>query len=601
MPHLRGWPRKLFGLSIVFICLKILTIWVVGGFDAFEDGDDTAPRYDWNDRWEMPAEERDAWSMLEGTSSSEANVDLAVGMFRELSVRGVASAHFALGLIYATGLANVTANPVKALLYYKAAALQGYVPAQMALASRLRSGYGFEKNCRESSVLYESAAEHVIKSSSFIGGRTVLRLRLYDIYESESDVGLTHERDLLNYYEFLVDKGDMNARATLGVAYLSGRINFIQNEQKALEYLLICAEQIDQASAMAYLGKMYFEGTHANSKDYKKAFYYFSKAAALENPIGQVGLGLMYSTGKHVKTDKNMARKFFEMAAATGYHEAQLQLGIMHMSGTLGRKKPLLAVKYFSIATQQGNTMAAFNLGRMHHYGLGVPRSCSLAVEFYRKVAERGRWSYLFNEAYQLYSRGEKRKAMVKYAILSELGYEVGSSNLAFMYEEQGWSNTSGSDRERALFYWKHSAEENYDMAKIRVGDYYYYGLANERDFKAALKYYRLSADDDFNAQAMFNTAYMYERGLGVKRDLYIAKRYYDMALESSSDAFIPVSMALVKLSLLFFWDYIKSSYVYEISPDLSGSIGRNWDLVLIGFIVGSLTILWVERRQRMA
>uniref|UniRef100_A0A1I8FHJ8 Sel1 repeat family protein n=1 Tax=Macrostomum lignano TaxID=282301 RepID=A0A1I8FHJ8_9PLAT len=58
------------------------------------------------------------------------------------------------------------------------------------------------------------------------------------------------------------------------------------------------------------------------------------------------------------------------------------------------------------------------------------------------------------------------------------------------------------------------------------------------------------ASDQQSNAQAMFNLAYMYERGLGLERDLHLAKRYYDQAAEASADAYMPVMLALCRLAV---------------------------------------------------
>eukprot|EP01008_Symbiontida_sp_HLA12_P000031 NODE_1030_length_684_cov_252.659537_g1021_i0.p1 GENE.NODE_1030_length_684_cov_252.659537_g1021_i0~~NODE_1030_length_684_cov_252.659537_g1021_i0.p1 ORF type:complete len:166 (+),score=45.89 NODE_1030_length_684_cov_252.659537_g1021_i0:28-525(+) len=50
-------------------------------------------------------------------------------------------------------------------------------------------------------------------------------------------------------------------------------------------------------------------------------------------------------------------------------------------------------------------------------------------------------------------------------------------------------------------------------------------------------------------AQAMFNLGYMHEIGEQVPQDFHLAKRYYDAAAAASSDATIPVSIALSRLS----------------------------------------------------
>lgn len=50
----------------------------------------------------------------------------------------------------------------------------------------------------------------------------------------------------------------------------------------------------------------------------------------------------------------------------------------------------------------------------------------------------------------------------------------------------------------------------------------------------------------------------MYEQGLGTKKDIHLAKRFYDMAAETSTDAQVPVALALMKLGLLFTLHYVK-------------------------------------------
>ena len=48
----------------------------------------------------------------------------------------------------------------------------------------------------------------------------------------------------------------------------------------------------------------------------------------------------------------------------------------------------------------------------------------------------------------------------------------------------------------------------------------------------------------------MFNLAFMHQQGLGLPRDLFLAKRFYDEALAADSDAALPVMLALTGLWL---------------------------------------------------
>jgi len=53
--------------------------------------------------------------------------------------------------------------------------------------------------------------------------------------------------------------------------------------------------------------------------------------------------------------------------------------------------------------------------------------------------------------------------------------------------------------------------------AKIKVGDYFYFGQGVETDFSKAASYYSL-AEEQSSAQAMFNLGYMHEHGLGLAK-----------------------------------------------------------------------------------
>ena len=57
-----------------------------------------------------------------------------------------------------------------------------------------------------------------------------------------------------------------------------------------------------------------------------------------------------------------------------------------------------------------------------------------------------------------------------------------------------------------------------YTVARVKIGDYYYYGYGTDVDYESAAVHYRMASEQQHNAQAMFNLAYMHERGLGMKQ-----------------------------------------------------------------------------------
>jgi len=153
----------------------------------------------------------------------------------------------------------------------------------------------------------------------------------------------------------------------------------------------------------------------------------------------------------------------------------------------------------------------------------------------------------------------------------------------------------------RALQYWSRSAPQGYSSARVRLGDYYYYGWGTPVDYSNAAAQYRQASEAQRNPQAMFNLAYMHEQGLGLKQDLHLAKRFYDMAAETSVDAKIPVALALLKLSFmttLQSFGALDGSGNGEISllqPLLA--FGPNWDLYLLTVLVGILGLMIYFRR----
>lgn len=127
-----------------------------------------------------------------------------------------------------------------------------------------------------------------------------------------------------------------------------------------------------------------------------------------------------------------------------------------------------------------------------------------------------------------------------------------------------------------ALTQWTRSAAQNNVDALVKVGDYYYHGLGvpNEPEsirWEKAAGYYRSAADTQISALAMWNLGWMYEHGYGVpqvcicistheflelitEQDFHLAKRHYDVALETNIEAYLPVTLSLFRLHARSLW-----------------------------------------------
>lgn len=143
----------------------------------------------------------------------------------------------------------------------------------------------------------------------------------------------------------------------------------------------------------------------------------------------------------------------------------------------------------------------------------------------------------------------------------------------------------------------------------MKIGDYLFYGDVTTKDTAAAAIEYRTAADAS-NPQAMFNLGWMHEYGIGLPADLHLAKRYYDSAAETSSDASLPTTLALGVLSVkIWLRENVPGDFLTAIGifPDESGTtrdlmaILDSFEDVLIGVLVTVLFVVMLARQMQYA
>lgn len=83
-------------------------------------------------------------------------------------------------------------------------------------------------------------------------------------------------------------------------------------------------------------------------------------------------------------------------------------------------------------------------------------------------------------------------------------------------------------------------------MARVKIGDYHYYGYGTEVDYETAATHYRMASEQQHNAQAMFNLGYMHERGLGMKQVGVFIKCLCLVQMSSERLSSVPTSWTFV-------------------------------------------------------
>ncbi|KAF8633386.1 hypothetical protein AX17_004557 [Amanita inopinata Kibby_2008] len=586
-------------------------------------------------------------SLFPPTPQFNLDAKLAYDSFlMHTSATGNATSQSYLSFFYATGYHNVVpVDQAKGQLYYTFAANGGDKGAEMALAYRYWSGIGTQESCQRAMFWYEAAAEQAMAKflSGPPGGRTLPQTatRLSDLAggvygpgASVASTGMNGHRpaikagiaqaagetwyDVLEYYQFNADRGEIDFAYRLGKIHYQGSIYASpggvasgsegvgavpRNYALALHYFSLIARQVwpndpsnplnykptslkdnegpvgYAAASAGYIGRMYLrgEGVKANPAVAKM---WFERGAEHGDRECHNGLGIIYRDGlvPGVKLNLRQALIHFDIAAGQELAEAQVNVGKYHYSaGDIP-----LATTYFEAAVRHGSPFEAYYyLGQIHSSQAGNARlpshltssSCAMAVSFYKLVSERGVWDDdLLRDAELDWVTGTdegKELAMLKWWIAAERGSEIAQNNLAYVLDQDTSMLrltrfspiTPSNDTARlALTQWTRAAAQRNIDALVKVGDYYYHGLGVSEDetessrLEKAARYYQSAADTQVSALAMWNLGWMYENGIGMPQDFHLAKRHYDLALEANSEAYLPVMLSLAKLYARSIW-----------------------------------------------
>lgn len=184
----------------------------------------------------------------------------AVADTRAAAEQGDATAQFALGVMYATGL-GVPNDFVEAAKWYRLAAVQG-----MACLATASAHAGEVDDVR-------ALAEQ---------GDAQAQFNLGVMYAKGDGVAQDHV-EAVEWYRRAAEQGDASGQSSLGYKYDKG-LGMLQDHAEAVKWYRRAAEQGD-AEAQFYLGLKYLSGEGV-PKDYVRAHMWSNLAAAQGTEAG---------------------------------------------------------------------------------------------------------------------------------------------------------------------------------------------------------------------------------------------------------------------------------------------------------------------------
>ena len=189
---------------------------------------------------------------------------------------GVPVVQYNLGVLYEQGL-GVDPNLQSAIAYYRRAAENGFVPAQLRYAQFLLYGEEIPADPAAAEQWYCAAAEQ---------GNATAQYSLALLLLERKEDPMAHERGL-SWLLLAAENGEEGARYTLGINYLHGG-RLTQDYAKAALYLTPTAEA-GRADAQYYLAIMCLEGW-GRPVDTAEAWKWLQLAAAGGSELAKDGL-----------------------------------------------------------------------------------------------------------------------------------------------------------------------------------------------------------------------------------------------------------------------------------------------------------------------
>jgi len=498
-------------------------------------------------------------TQLKKLPSHNKERQLAYEFFLNSAQMGHAGGQAEVGLMFLTGFGASKDGQVDVprglLNFFFAAQDEGNqsTPAHLVLGYRHMYGIGVPKSCQAAVLYYSKPAEKVmlsIQSGSGVQARQIERVRL-GANEEDTHAALVQEAEVIGYYRHWAEAGSVDAQAALGQLYQSGASSLPRDYVKAAYYFKLASEAGDVESK-AHLGHMYASGLGVE-EDNATALEYFRASAEAGSGHGIYGLGYMQLSGAGFpKPDFRAAQQSFLEASKAGSADAHFHLGVMHVSGMLGRKNIALAFQHFTSASQAGHVLSLYNLALLYLETDGLKGGCATALPLLKSIAEKGEWMLVLKTAHQRYIKGDNQGALDDYLRAAEMGLEIGQSNAAYLLERLGRRGDNHSAA-RAVYYHQLAANQGHVDALLRIGDAHFYGFGVSQNLNKSFAVYH-QASNLHNAQAMFNLGIMYEHGWGCpEKDFILARRQYNLALNSDRDAYVPVKLAVMK-SVIHSW-----------------------------------------------
>jgi uncharacterized protein len=263
--------------------------------------------------------------------------------------------------------------------------------------------------------------------------------------------GLVNVRDALRACAFALAADVSNPR----LQYQFGRVLEIAGRFGWAEHFYDLAGKQAYSAALVELGYMARIG-QGRDVDYKRAFDFYMKAAALGNLRARTNIGTAYIRGQGVPKLPEEGVLWYRLAASSGWANAITALGDSYRLGNGVNQDLPQAAALYKASADTGQIDAMANLGQAYATGAGVKKDMKQGLELLTRATDMGNQYAPFYAA-MLYLKGDDnlradpRRALSLLQLSANRGNEWAYLQLAYAYRDGAF--TSGKpDLKKAYF-----------------------------------------------------------------------------------------------------------------------------------------------------
>lgn len=411
----------------------------------------------------------------------------------------------------------------------------------------IKQPYNFKPKTFYNSI-NDSGTMKYIKTMIYTGDK-----RATKIFLTKLDLKLIDKDKYIKEIEYLADKGNTRACGHLGEAYFYG-VGKQKSMDKAMQYYLK-GKKGNDALSLKGIGKILMSDEYL---DFVNAKHHLD-ASSLYESINETDYLLYLIYKNHFKME-NLSRRYLSKSVSLGYLPALYQEGINYykkgdINSSLVRLKPILEFDEFIINFQDLANQAYSNknykkslLYLLLTIEMGAESSISNAIyllEKFKPLDKLKRFN-LFN--WKNEDSASKNKKELNNSKDANINKDVEDSHLKStkdlevekdanfkndnynITEENNFDTTNETNlcitipNLNSLILLK-LYQQNPLSYLNKIGDCYFYGNGISQSYQSAAAYYMLSASK-LEAEGLVNISYMYEKGLGVEKDIFKAYKY---------------------------------------------------------------------------